>query len=218
MELKLLKEIVKGGEGKRTEFKLKTKHPEKIIRSIVAFANTDGGRLFLGVRDDRTIIGLKDPEEDLFSLTRAIEKWITPDLDYAVERISVGLDREVMVFHIPTSKTKPHYVLDVEGKRRAYIRVGEQSIQASREMKQILLRSKVNANILIRYGTHERILMSLLDQMDSITLNVFASKAFISKRKASEILITMVLAQVLQIQPHEIEDTYTWSPQFTAHH
>jgi hypothetical protein len=216
MELKFLRELVKLGEGSRTEFKLKTKHPEKIVREIVAFANTGGGKLMVGVRDDQTIIGLKDSEEDLYILTRAIEKWIAPKLDYAVEKISVALDREVLVFHIPASKSKPHHVMDLEGHKRTYVRVGEQSIQASREMKQVLRRSKFNANILIHYGTHERILMSLLDEKEVITLNLFAAKANISKRKASEILITMVLADVIQIHPHEIEDTFTVSSQFAT--
>jgi Holliday junction resolvase len=216
MELKLLRELVKLGEGKRTEFKLKTKHPEKIVRELVAFANSEGGKLIVGVRDDRVIIGLKDSEEDLYILTRAIEKWIFPDLNFEVERILIDSDREVLVFHIPESHTKPHHVLGLEGERRVYVRVGEQSIQASREVKQILRRSKFNTNTLIQYGPHERILMTLLDEQGTITLSLFASKAGIAKRKASDILITMVLAQVIQIHPHEVEDTYTLSTQFVA--
>jgi predicted HTH transcriptional regulator len=43
MDLKELKTLVKRGEGANLEFKLKASHPEKIVREVVAFANTDGG-------------------------------------------------------------------------------------------------------------------------------------------------------------------------------
>lgn len=47
-DLKNLKNLVRHGEGQRLEFKMKVKFPEKIIKELVAFANTDGGHLLLG--------------------------------------------------------------------------------------------------------------------------------------------------------------------------
>ena len=80
MELRLLKELVKKGEGEHVEFKLKSNHPEKIVRELVAFANTGGGKLFVGVGDDKSLKGLKDAEEDEYTLTKAIEKYIFPKI------------------------------------------------------------------------------------------------------------------------------------------
>jgi hypothetical protein len=88
MELRLLKELVKKGEGEHLEFKLKSNHPEKIVREVVAFANSGGGKLFVGVGDDKTIKGLKDADEDEYTLTRAIDKYIFPKISFRKERVA----------------------------------------------------------------------------------------------------------------------------------
>ena len=70
MDLRTLKNLIEKGENASIEFKKKANHPEKIIREVIAFANTSGGHLFIGVSDDRTIAGLKYPEEDECSVAR----------------------------------------------------------------------------------------------------------------------------------------------------
>ena len=51
LDLRNLKHLVRHGEGQRLEFKMKVKFPEKIVKELVAFANSDGGHLFIGVSD-----------------------------------------------------------------------------------------------------------------------------------------------------------------------
>ena len=74
LDYKNLRNLVRHGEGQRLEFKMKVKFPEKIIKELVAFANTDGGHLFVGVGDEGQLEGLKFAEEDQFLLERAIDK------------------------------------------------------------------------------------------------------------------------------------------------
>ena len=57
LDLRNLKHLVRHGEGQRLEFKMKVKFPEKIVKELVAFANSDGGHLFIGVSDDGKIEG-----------------------------------------------------------------------------------------------------------------------------------------------------------------
>ena len=56
-------QLIRQGEGDLVEFKRKAKYPERIIKEVVAFANSSGGHLFIGVDDDGTIVGLKDVYE-----------------------------------------------------------------------------------------------------------------------------------------------------------
>ena len=163
MELRLLKELVKKGEGEHLEFKLKSNHPEKIVRDVVAFANSGGGKLLVGVGDDKTIKGLKDADEDEYTLTRAIDKFIFPKISFKKERVAITPDRDVLVLTIPRSVDKPHYVVDDTGARQAYIRVEDKSIQASREMKEIMRRGRGERDISFQYGDKEEKLMKLLD-------------------------------------------------------
>lgn len=60
--------MIKHGESQNLELKLKANHPEKIVKEIVAFANTEGGNLLLGVDHNLQIKGLKFVEEEEFLL------------------------------------------------------------------------------------------------------------------------------------------------------
>jgi predicted HTH transcriptional regulator len=209
MDLRSLKELVRQGEGNYLEFKLKSNHPDRIVREVVAFANSGGGKLLIGVDDDKFIKGLKYPDEDEYILVRAIEKYCWPAIRYRLERIPVGDEREVLLFHIPRSVEKPHFVVDSRGEKRAYIRMGDKSLQASREMKEIMRRGKENRDIRFRYGDKERTLMQLLDEQKSVTVDSFASIAGIPRRLASRTLVQLVLAKILEVQPDEAVDHFT---------
>ncbi|MCU0339138.1 MAG: ATP-binding protein [Spirosomaceae bacterium] len=231
MDYRTLKELVRQGEGKHLEFKLKTNHPEKIVREMVAFANTDGGRLLIGIGDDRSIKGLKHVDEDEYLMVRAVEKYCTEGLEYRMERVNVGDERDVLVFTIPPSRSRPHFVkeeIDItkgspllvkkkfvphknEKKivHRAYIRVADKSIQASWEMRQIMRRKSENRNVRFNYGDKEHKLMQHLDQHKSVTVDGFATVAGIPRNLASKTLVLLVLANVLEVHPDEMVDRYT---------
>lgn len=211
MELRLLKELVKKGEGEHLEFKLKSNHPEKIVREVVAFANSGGGKLMVGVGDDKTIKGLKDADEDEYTLTRAIDRYIYPKISYKKERVAITPDRDVLVLTIPRSVDKPHYVVDDTGARQAYIRVDDKSIQASREMKEIMRRGRDERDISFKYGDKEEKLMKLLDEKESVTVDLFATFAGIPRKIASNTLVVMVLARILDVHPQEMIDKFTMS-------
>lgn len=210
MEYRELKELVRKGENKFIEFKLKTNHPEKIIREIVAFANSEGGKLIIGIGDDKTIKGLRFPDEDEFILQKAIENHIYPMIDYEISRIKVEGEREVLVYDIKKSPFKPHYV-DLDGiveNRKAYVRVEDKSVQASREMKEILKGERKAKNIKFHYGDKERTLMKYLAENSSITVDTYANIANIPRKVASRTLIVLVLANVIKVQPHEMQDLF----------
>ena len=69
-----LKRLVLLGEGPRLEFKNRVPRPYRIAREVIAFANTDGGTVLIGVDDDGTILGLRDAEEELFALSTALRE------------------------------------------------------------------------------------------------------------------------------------------------
>jgi predicted HTH transcriptional regulator len=210
LDLKALKELVKQGEGKYIEFKLKTNHPEKIVREVVAFANSNGGKLIIGVDDDKAIKGLKFADEDEYIMVQALERYIYPAVDYEIERVLVEGEREVLVFKILPSPIKPHYV-DLDGNpenRRSYVRVADKSVQASKEVREILKGERKALNIRFHYGEKERALMKYLLDNQYITVETFANVANIPRKLASRTLVLLVLANVLKIQPHEMQDLF----------
>lgn len=207
MDLKGLRNLVKKGEGLHLEFKLKANHPEKIVREIVAFANTDGGILLLGVGDDKSIPGLKFVDEEEYILVRAIEKYCDPPISYQLERLSITDTRDVLVFSIAKSIEKPHFVKLPNEDPKAYFRVEDRSVQASRELKQILRREN-QEGVSFTYGDKERVLMQYLAEKKRISIDEFATLASIPKWLASRTLVLLVLSNVVKIKPEESVDWY----------
>lgn len=205
-----LKNLVKQGEGLSLEFKLKSNHPEKIVREVVAFANAKGGKLIIGISDDKEIKGLKYVDEDEYLITKSIEKHVFPKVEFSIQKIRVDTDKDVLIYNIKASENKPHF-LDITGQpedRKVYMRVADKAVQASKELREILKSQSKSKSFRFNYGDKERDLMQYLDSNATISLKQFAETANIALKVASRTLILLVLAGVLKILPNEIEDKY----------
>lgn len=209
LDLRNLKHLVRHGEGQRLEFKMKVKFPEKIIKELVAFANSDGGHLFVGVSDDGQIEGSKFVDEDQFLLEKAISAYCFPAFTYHVYRIPLENGRAVLVYHVFESVDKPHFVqLESDPHPVCYVRVKDRTIKASKEMKQILRREN-EEGLSFAYGDSERWLMEYLRSNEQITLSEFATKANLPMWLASRKLVLLVLSRVLKIEAGEQQDMYS---------
>ncbi len=221
MSLQEIQRIVRRGEGEQLEFKRKVAHPNKIIREIVAFANTRGGSLLIGVDDNGSIPGVRSAEEERYGLEKAIQQWCRPSIDYDVEVIPISGQKSVIHYKIHEGQRKPHYVLRSafpetdsansvvkKFKGKAYVRHEDQSLQASSVVWQILRRSRKDKDVKFQFGEKERMLMTYLEEHSRITVNQFAKLAKESRYRASRTLILLVLANVLRVIPQEKEDTF----------
>lgn len=202
-----LRKLVARGESGTLEFKRKAAFPEKIIREMIAFANTKGGTLLLGIGDDGSIPGLKYPEDESHVLQEALKK-CKPRLLVTEQFIPIGLARTVIKYDIEESSKKPHYWV-AGAQQESFVRVNDQSIKASREVKEIVKRSQKKKDIRFYYGEHERFLMQYLDANPSITLKKFIELSGLNRFYASKKLVLLVLADVLNITPHEKGDLYS---------
>lgn len=210
MELREIKRLVYGGENETVEFKRKIAHPEKVIREIVAFANTKGGLLLVGVDDDRTIPGVKYAEEEDYLMQKAISELCRPKIEYETFVIELSEKRSVLCYKIASSLTKPHYAFEKKQHRygKAFIRVNDRSIQASPEIRKILKFNNKPTDVQFAYGENEKKLFNYLHHNDHITLNQFREMTGLEYKICSQILINMVLANALKIIPQESGDWY----------
>ena len=210
MKLQELEDLVSKGEGQLLEFKLKASFPDKIVKEMVAFANTNGGHLFIGVDDDGRISGLKFAEEDKFVIDRAIKSHIKPGIKYQFESIPINRKRTVLHYKVFENRKKPSYYLTDPNKRgKAYVRVNDKSMQASREMVQILKRSKIKKSYPVRLGDKEQLLFQHIEQHGKTTLDMFMEISGLSRFNASQILISMVVSNILNIEIGEKDDYFS---------
>jgi predicted HTH transcriptional regulator len=83
---------------------------KKVVREMIAFANTKGGILLIGIGDDGRLAGLKHPEDELHVMNEALKK-VRPSLQCNVTLIPIANSRSVIQYEIPESKRKPHYLI-----------------------------------------------------------------------------------------------------------
>jgi ATP-dependent DNA helicase RecG len=134
-----LLEIISNGENSGVEFKRDDVRPEQMAKEIVAFANFEGGRILLGVEDDRTITGLQRDATQEWILNVFRDK-VHPQIIPYYEEIEVDPGIRVAVVTIGRGISKP-YVVRHSNREDVYIRMGDRSEIASREQQARLFES-----------------------------------------------------------------------------
>ena len=81
---KYIQKLIEEGEHQMQDFKYEISDSKKIARSLVAFANTDGGRLLIGVKDNGNISGIRS-EEEKYMIQTAAEMYCKPKIEYDVK-------------------------------------------------------------------------------------------------------------------------------------
>jgi predicted HTH transcriptional regulator len=208
-QLRQLKQLVLHGEGLHLEFKRRASSPEQIVREMIAFANTSGGIVLVGVNDDGELSGVKYPEEESLLIRKALKKHCRPHLDLNETVIPLSGKKFVVQYEVPVSRKRPHIFLVSKKQSVTYIRIRDMSMKASREMSEIVRRGKSAKNVQFTYGDHESALMKFLEKKDKITLPEFQVLTGLSYQDTAEKLITLVLANVLKITPTEKGDFYS---------
>ncbi len=214
MNFRELKELVALGESSSLEFKRKIKSTEKIAKEISAFANTKGGTIIVGVDDDGSIYGIDSEKSVIDQIETACSFNLEPPVNFKYEIVSVNHGKDVVMIYITESPVKPHRLITEEeekpSQRKSYIRIGEKSMIASREMVR-LLRSQ-NADyppLKLSIGFREKRLFSYLEKHERATVKDFARLVNISRRRAERLMIRLVRAGVLQINIDSGNDYFT---------
>ena len=118
---------------------LERKDPTSWLKSVGAFANTQGGRLLFGVANDGVLVGLADAQSDAEFISEAIKAQMDP-----VPEIDLSINEEdgkrFVVVEIKAGSETPYYTF-VKGHRDAYIRIGNESVKATAiELKRLVLK------------------------------------------------------------------------------
>ena len=128
-DLRFLLRLIREGEHQQQDFKYRVADACKLAKSVSAFANTDGGRLLIGVRDDGNISGVRS-EEEIFMMHQAAYKYCKPEPSIQFDTYHAE-GRTVVICTVPPSARRPVMARNEEGRMIAYIRIGDENIVAS---------------------------------------------------------------------------------------
>ena len=97
--------LIAEGEHQQQDFKFEISDARKIAKTLSAFANTDGGRLLIGVKDNGKIAGVRS-EEEKYMIEAAAQLYCVPEVEYTLKTYIVE-GRQVLVATIEENPHKP---------------------------------------------------------------------------------------------------------------
>jgi len=121
-----LADLISEGEHVNQDFKFRIDDQKKIARTLCAFANTSGGRLLIGIKDNRKIVGCH-PEEEFHMIEGASKIFCQPEVPFR-SKIWQEDFRLILEIQVPVSNNKPHKAKDDEGRWKPYIRVKDHTV------------------------------------------------------------------------------------------
>ena len=209
MSIQDLKNLIATGESSFLEFKHRVASPEKIAKEMVAFANTKGGRILIGVEDNGEICGIESYYEEEFWLKQAAEDVCVPEVEIKIEMVHVG-KKDVLIVEVPESEIKP---IAVKGKKRrsVYVRQDDENIIASDDRIEILRNKTSDEGVTFEYGEREQQLFRFLKEYGDITIKRFSILSNITTYRAERILVDMASAGVLDMFESKGVVHYTFS-------
>ena len=139
MNLKELQSILSKGETPTVEFSL-TVDADSIAKTVCAFLNGVGGRLFLGVDDKGQIVGIPNATGMATALPADLSSTISPQSVWTIDQISAE-DHDLLVLEVPAGQDKPYVV-----KGAIYLRRRAQTVAANRNEITALIRRRTESS------------------------------------------------------------------------
>ncbi|WP_178371547.1 AlbA family DNA-binding domain-containing protein [Cyclobacterium lianum] len=126
-------------EGQDLDYKQNVSNQQKIAKTILAFANTEGGTIIIGVSDARHIIGI-DPEEEMFMVREAVRKYCYPAIPIRFEVFELQQqhpndpllleEKYILLVEVPRRNGKPHALQVRDQPPVYYRRIKDRSVPA----------------------------------------------------------------------------------------
>ena len=192
---RFIQRLISEGEHQQQDFKYRVSDAMKLAKSVSAFANTDGGRLLIGVRDDGHMSGVRD-EEEIYMMHQAAYRYCRPQASIKFDTYHVE-GRTIVVATVPPSDKRPVCAIGDDGRQRAYIRIADENIVASPVHLAIWRESQNPQGTIMTYTDTVSKLINTL-QGRHLTLNQLVRHTAIPRPKVITLLARLIRFHVAE--------------------
>jgi hypothetical protein len=188
--------LIAQGEHQQLDFKFEVNDSKKIARTLSAFANTDGGRLLIGVKDNGNIAGVRS-EEEYYMIEAASAMYTKPSVRFTATKWTVN-GKTVLEIYIAPSNNKPHTAPDKDDKYKAYIRVADENKLANAVLLLSWKKKERAEGLLFTLTRPAKKLLVYLDSHPCINIKQFCRIAHIKYYTARNILSDLIAVDTLK--------------------
>ena len=199
-DLSYLQSLIREGEHQQQDFKYRVSDACKLAKSVSAFANTDGGRLLIGVRDDGNMSGVRD-EEEIYMMHQAAFRYCKPEASIKFDTYHVcpadsRKSRTIVVATVSPSDRRPICAIVEDGKPKAYIRIADENIVASPVHIAIWREMQKPQGTMMTYTDAVRKILDVL-QNQELPLNMIVRRSRIPRPKVITLLARLIRFRVV---------------------
>lgn len=193
-----IQKLIDQGEHQKQDFKFEISDVKKIAKTLVAFANTEGGKLLVGVKDNGKIAGIRS-EEEIYMIEAAAELNCKPEVPFSARKWEIN-GKTILEVDIPKGDKRPYLAKTDDGKWLAYIRSGDENFLVNAIQLRVWKYQSKEKGVFIPFTEKEKILLQYLERNPSISLEEFCNIASLKRRTASEILVRMISINKIYIE------------------
>jgi len=185
-----INELIAQGEHVQQDFKLRVDDSRKIARTLTAFANTKGGRLLIGVKDNGKIAGC-DPTEEFHIIDAAAEMHCKPAVPFTTEVWQEG-HKLVLQINVEPSENRPHRSPDEDGRWLTYVRVADNTLVANKILVRVWKKLKNLDSMPEEMSEPQLNLLRLIESRGNSTLSGLYRNSDLSKREIDDLLVLFI--------------------------
>lgn len=199
--------LISQGENQQLDFKFEIADAPKIARTFSAFANTNGGRLLIGVKDNGTIAGIRTDEE-AYMVESSAHIFCKPPVQFEIIPHKIK-DKTILEVIVPESNTKPHSAPWKDGSYKAFVRSGDENFVANDVVIEVWKIKHQEKQVYVKYDDFEKRLFELLNQQTEIVIEDFIKYCKIKPYLARKILANMIAIDLIKLRITENEVFYS---------
>jgi predicted HTH transcriptional regulator len=206
-----IRTLINEGEHQQLDFKFGVNDSRKIARTLAAFANTDGGRLLLGVKDNGAIAGVRSDEE-YYMMEAGAQLFCKPPVPFDIREWDEN-GKNVLEIIVPPSNLI-HSAPDKDGNFKVFVRVGDQNFVANGVLLKVWKKRKNKHGVEVSFSPIERSLIAYLEHNGSISLSGFRKLSGLSVKRCEHILANFIVLDIIKLVYSESGVHYTLNPDF----
>jgi predicted HTH transcriptional regulator len=192
-----IEKLVEQGEHQQQDFKFEISDSKKIARSISAFANTDGGKLLVGVKDNGSIAGIRSDEE-IHMLEAAAQLYCKPEVPLIFNEWNVN-GKQILEVDIAKSENELISAPDKNGEFKIFIRYQDQNILANGIFIKAWQKKKEASSVEIMYTDEEKSFLQIVKEHQPINWSQIRKKLQCSPSKLNKMLLDFILIDVVEL-------------------
>lgn len=198
--------LIAQGEHQQLDFKFAINDSKKIARTLAAFANTDGGRLLIGVKDNGAIVGINSDEE-YYMVEAGAQLHCKPEVDFTVNKWVVD-GKTVLEIIVAKSSKRPHTAPNKDSKPVTYIRVNDENYIAHPILAKAWAKQKSAKGVAIHCTERHNYIIQILNEQGEQTFIQLCKLAFMSEREMEKILTDLVALNLVAIDNAELHSHF----------